>query len=126
MKLGVSWNRKRLEIFILENRKTQNTIDSTFISEKIHARLREWRMSWRGGIFPRQEGRAVSMQPDLRFQTLFTMAVLEGGASCLLWGREEVIQTHPVGPSSKESFKDSFMGLGQKVRGLQEIPTSQT
>lgn len=40
-KLDVSWNGKRLEIFIVESRKAQNTIYSTFISEKIHAKLRE-------------------------------------------------------------------------------------
>lgn len=54
-------------------------IYSTFISEKIHAKLREWRMSWRDGIFSHQEGRAVNMCADLTFQTLFPVANLEAG-----------------------------------------------
>lgn len=98
--MDVSWNRKRLEIFIVENRKAQNMIYSAFISKKIRAKLRERRMSWRDGIFPHQEGRAVSMCADLTFQTLFTVANLEAGVEALglLWCREEVSEPYLGGP----------------------------
>ena len=75
-------------------------IYSTFINEKIRAKLRERRMSWRDGIFSHQEGRAVNMCADLTYQTLFPVANLEAGlgASGLLWCREEVSEPYLGGP----------------------------